>query len=59
MTFAEAMKNAYKYQLCVDFYSNTVTTPNGCKFYWKYDETELSNFTDLMVEVVEYMQGIE
>ena len=59
MTFQEAMKAAYVNQLCIDFYSNTITDPEGTEWYWNAQGDDVENFVELVKEVVEGLEDKE
>jgi hypothetical protein len=61
MTFTEALREAYMNQLCVDFYSCTITDPDGNEWYWNghEDEDTIQDFVDVMKEVVEFREKLE
>lgn len=57
MTFQEAMKAAYTNQLCVDFYSNTITDPEGTEWYWTIENgRDIENCVDLIKEIIESLE---
>ena len=63
MTFQEAMKAAYINQLCIDFYSNTITDPEGTEWYWGAGQArqtaqgdDIVNLIELVKEVVEGLE---
>ena len=58
MTFQEAMKAVYTNMLCVDFYSNTITDPEGTEWYWTaQDGRDIENCVELVKEIVEELEG--
>lgn len=59
MTFQEAMKAAYTNQLCIDFYSNTITDPEGNEWYWSAQGNDVENFVELVKEVIEGLEDKE
>ena len=59
MTFQEAMKQAYINQLCIDFYSNTITDPEGTEWYWTAQGDDIANLVELVKEVVEGLEDRE
>lgn len=59
MKFQEAMRKAYMYQLCIDFYSCTITDPDGNEWYWSGQDDDIQNFVDVMKEVVEFRENLE
>lgn len=57
MTFQEAMKAAYTNQLCIDFYSNTITDPEGNEWYWTVQNgRDIENCVDLIKEIAESLE---
>lgn len=48
MDFTRAMYEAYAFQLCVDFYSHTITDPLGNKWFWSDEGDNVKNFIDLV-----------
>lgn len=59
MTFQEAMKVAYTNQLCIDFYSNTITDPEGNEWYWTAQGDDVENFVGVIKEVIESLEDKE
>ena len=62
MNFQQAVRKAYTYELCIDFYSLTISDPEGNEWYWSGEsgEDELKNFIDVMQEVVaEQLEKLE
>lgn len=59
MTLVETLKQAYTWQLCVDFYSCTITDPDGNEWYWSGQGDDIQNFIDVMKEVVEFREKLE
>lgn len=63
MTLTEEPKQAYIHSLCIDFYSCTITDPDGNEWYWSGQDNDIRNelhtFIDLMREVVEFRENLE
>lgn len=59
MSLIEALKEAYVYQLCIDFYSCTITDPEGNEWYWTSEGDDIKNFLNVMKEVIEFREKLE
>ena len=59
MDFTRAMYEAYTAKLCIDFYSNTITDPEGTEWYWTAQGDDIANLVELVKEVVEGLEDKE
>lgn len=58
MTLTDELKQAYIHSLCIDFYSCTITDPDGNEWYWSGQDNDIQNFIDVMKEV-EFRENLE
>jgi len=59
MDFTRAMYEAYTAKLCIDFYSNTITHPEGIEWYWTTQGDDIANLVELVKGVVEGLEDKE
>lgn len=48
--YESLLLDAWENELCIDFYSNTITDPEGNSWYWQ--GIDLDNFKELLYEVI-------
>lgn len=46
-----AFKNIVRYNLCVDFYANKITTTDDTEWFWQ--GTDIKDFYSLLVNVID------
>lgn len=46
-----AFKNIVRFQLCVDFYANTITDPENELYYWQ--GRDIKDFYEVLNEVIQ------